>query len=464
MLDLMKQAGFTKKELDLLAEANANSDALVQTETIAMNARKGLVKNENGDFVAGNADVEAAKAMMHDINYHREKAKIMSPIDEFFVALDSRTSGAVAAARNKSNQLETQIYICSAVMLTVLVVALVFAYNILIRQLGGEPRLAAEMVSEVAEGNLMAKLSIKAGDQSSLLYNLQQMINRMSAVITDVRTSADHLLSASDQVATTAQTVSQATTEQASSVEQTSSAVEQMSASVNQNADNAKVTDDMASQASAQANEGGDAVKQTVGAMRQIAEKISIIDDIAYQTNLLALNAAIEAARAGDHGKGFAVVAAEVRKLAERSQVAAQEIGEVAGSSVELAERAGELLDEMVPAITRTSDLVQEIAAASNEQSTGLSQINGAMSQMNQITQQNASSSEELAATAEEMNGQAQQLQQMVSYFRLQSTNNTSAKQSAPPNRANSSSDRATNSDGASKMNEGLSEADFVRF
>ena len=196
-----------------------------------------------------------------------------------------------------------------------------------------------------------------------------------------------------------------------------------MSASINQNTENAKITDGMASQASKQATEGGVAVQQTVAAMKQIAAKIGIIDDIAYQTNLLALNAAIEAARAGDAGRGFAVVAAEVRKLAERSQIAAQEISGVAGSSVELAERAGKLLDQMVPSINKTSDLVQEIAAASSEQSSGVSQINTAMNQMNQTTQQNASGSEELAATAEEMSSQAEQLQQLVSFFKLDVVN-----------------------------------------
>jgi len=224
-------------------------------------------------------------------------------------------------------------------------------------------------------------------------------------------------------VSATAQSLSQSSSEQAASVEESSASVEQMSASINQNAENAKVTDNLASKTAVEATEGGGAVKNTVDAMKKIAQKIGIIDDIAYQTNLLALNAAIEAARAGEHGKGFAVVAAEVRKLAERSQVAAQEIGGLAGDSVGLAERAGHLLDEIVPSIRKTSDLVQEIASASQEQSSGVAQINNAMNQLNQATQQNASASEELAATAEELGGQAEQLQQLMLFFTIDERN-----------------------------------------
>lgn len=270
----------------------------------------------------------------------------------------------------------------------------------------------------IASGNLSTKITATSNDEiGHLLVSMNNMVAKLASVVSDVNSSAEMLANASGQVSATAQSLSLATNQQASSVEQTSSSVEEMTASIAQNTENSKITDGIATRAAKEAAEGGDVVKETVAAMKQIAQKIGIIDDIAYQTNLLALNAAIEAARAGEHGKGFAVVAAEVRKLAERSQVASREIGEVAISSVELSERAGKLLGEMVPNIKRTSDLVQEITAASEEQSTGVNQINSAVASLSRTTQQNAASSEELASTAEVMSTQAVQLKQTMAFF-----------------------------------------------
>jgi methyl-accepting chemotaxis protein len=265
-----------------------------------------------------------------------------------------------------------------------------------LKQLGGEPAYAASVLQSVAAGDLSISVEVKNGDESSMLYAVRNMVTKLSSIITEVNAASQALAGAAEEVSSTSQSLSQASSEQAAGVEQTSAAIEQMTASISQNTENAKVTDGMATKAAGEAAEGGEAVNATVAAMKQIAQKISIIDDIAYQTNLLALNAAIEAARAGEHGKGFAVVAAEVRKLAERSQVAAQEIGTVA-----------------------TGSLVQEISAASQEQSSGVAQINSAVTQLSQTTQQNASASEELAATAEEMSGQAEQLQSTMAFFKV---------------------------------------------
>ena len=278
----------------------------------------------------------------------------------------------------------------------------------------------ARVLAGIADGDLTQTIEREyRGTFAQLKADCNDTVTRLSATITEVRDASESLASAAQQLNATSQALSQAASEQAAGVEETSASMEEMTASITETSSNATLTDGIAAGAAREAVEGGEAVKATAVAMKQIAQKIGIIDDIAYQTNLLALNAAIEAARAGEHGKGFAVVASEVRKLAERSQLAAQDIGNVAASSVELADKTGRLLDSIVPNINKTSQLVQEITAASAEQTSGVRQINVAITQMNEITQQNAASSEELAATAQELSSRAEQLQLLMSHFAL---------------------------------------------
>jgi methyl-accepting chemotaxis protein len=235
-----------------------------------------------------------------------------------------------------------------------------------------------------------------------------------------VKVAADNVAAGSQQLAAGAQQMSEGATEQAASTEEASASVEEMNATIRQNADNAQQTDKISRQSARDAQDSGSAVTGTVGAMKDIAGKIAIVEEIARQTNLLALNAAIEAARAGEHGKGFAVVAAEVRKLAERSQVAAGEIRHLSGTSVQVAEQAGAMLAKLVPDIQRTAELVLEISASTKEQATGADQINQALQQLNQVVQQNAGAAEEISSTAEELAAQAEQLKETMSFFTVE--------------------------------------------
>lgn len=276
----------------------------------------------------------------------------------------------------------------------------------------------AFVAETIAAGDFTTKVTPKS-ENDVLGKSFQGMIEKLSHIIGEVRSGANALSSAASQVSATSQQLSQGTSEQAASVEETSASLEQMSASILQNAENSRKTEQMAIKGLKDAEESGRAVKETESAMNAIGRNTEIIEEIAYQTNLLALNAAIEAARAGEHGKGFAVVASEVRKLAERSQAAAKEIRSVANSSIEIASRSGRLLDELVPSIQKTAELVQDVAAASNEQSSGVSQINKAMGQVDTVTQRNASASEELAATAEELASQADTLSSYMAYFKV---------------------------------------------
>ena len=215
---------------------------------------------------------------------------------------------------------------------------------------------------QIAAGDLTVSLE-KRSEEDDLMHSLNEMVQSTARVITEFKTAAENISSSSQEMSSTAQEMSQGSTEQASSAEEVSSSMEQMAANIQQNTENAQETQKIATNAAEGIEQVATAAKSTLTNIEEIAEKVSIIGEISRQTNILALNAAVEAARAGEHGKGFAVVAAEVRKLAERSQLSAVEIDALTKTSVGSTKDAGQLMEAIVPEIGKTARLVQEIAA-----------------------------------------------------------------------------------------------------
>jgi len=439
--------GFTKSEgvvqkhlaaaLELQKEEGVSIDAVVLLQKehtqLGKNYREALKSFDQENPNAGKVVDKLVSGMDRETSKQMQELadSTTSGFDQFLLDSDAKTE------KIYNDTVRLLLIICLSAS-AIIIAVMIFIFRDMFKILGGEPAYTASVVSQVADGHLNLDIQLKNGDKSSLLASVANMSKQLAEIIGDVRSSADALSSASEEVNATAQSLAKGASVQAASVEETSASMEQMSASISQNSENAKITDGMAQKAARDAATGGEAVMGTVEAMQKIAERISVIDDIAYQTNLLALNAAIEAGRAGEHGRGFAVVASEVRKLAERSQVAAQEIGTLALDTVKRAENAGTMLKDMVPAIRKTADLVQEIAAASSEQNAGVSQINGAIGQVSQTLQQNAAASEELSSTSEEMSAQAIRLQESMTYFKLGSDSGSksfkpASKKSPPP-------------------------------
>ncbi|WP_307188480.1 methyl-accepting chemotaxis protein [Massilia sp. CF038] len=303
----------------------------------------------------------------------------------------------------------------------------------LLGQLGGEPEYASGITRKIAEGDLSVAIDVKHDDNSSMLHGIRAMRDDLAKIVNEVRTGTDTIATASGQIAAGNLDLSSRTEEQASSLEETAASMEELTSTVTQNAENARLANQLAATASDVAIKGGSVVSQVVDTMasindssKKIVDIISVIDGIAFQTNILALNAAVEAARAGEQGRGFAVVATEVRNLAQRSAAAAKEIKTLIGASVDtvavgnrLVAEAGSTMDEVVASVRRVTDIMGEISVATNEQSSGIAQVNQAITQMDAVTQQNAALVEEASAAAESMQQQAQRLLEVVGQFRL---------------------------------------------
>ena len=337
-------------------------------------------------------------------------------------------------------------------MLMLGVIAVVIAIGVaffVVRMITKPVTLAAAGLKEIADGDLTQRFEVSSNDElGKMLGDMNAMAVSLTTVVGQVRSGADAIATAANEISEGNISLSQRTEEQASSLEETASSMEEMTSTVNQNADNAKQANQLAVGARDQAEQGGEVVSRAVNAMaeintssKKISDIIGVIDEIAFQTNLLALNAAVEAARAGEQGRGFAVVAGEVRSLAQRSAEAAKEIKGLIQDSVQKVEQgsvlvneSGEKLGEIVNSVKKVTDIVSEIAAASSEQASGIEQVNTAITQMDDMTQQNAALVEEAAAASKSMEEQASALSKQMEFFRLDGSDQHKASVTAVAN------------------------------
>ncbi|UTA55962.1 methyl-accepting chemotaxis protein [Lysobacter soli] len=306
--------------------------------------------------------------------------------------------------------------------------------NRLMSTADGNLTALSSLLRGLAQGDLQSRMR---GDFNGVFARMSQdaneTVDRLSQIVGGIREGADAIGSAASEIAAGNDDLSRRTESQAAALEETASSMEELTSTVRQNADSARDANELAREAAQVASEGGAIVNRVVRTMSAISESssrigdiIGVIDGIAFQTNILALNAAVEAARAGEQGRGFAVVAGEVRSLAQRSANAAKEIKQLITDSVvevqqgtQLVDQAGRTMQGIVTSVRKVSDIIADISAASNEQTAGIEQVNGAITQMDEGTQQNAALVEQSAAAARSLEQQAAQLVEAVAVFRV---------------------------------------------
>ncbi len=371
---------------------------------------------------------DAAKVLMNELDPIIQKT--LAELNQLIGIQKKADAEAVAASRVAGERLAATVYVTQA---AVVVLAILLAWATT-RSITVPMRESVDVARRVAAGDLTSRINVDGRDESAeLLKALRDMNHGLGGIVTRIREGAESIAVGAGQVAAGNQQLSSRTEEHASSLEETASTLEEFTTTVRQNAENAKQASALAGTASANAQKGGEVVNRVVATMqdvttssKRIADIIGVIDAISFQTNILALNAAVEAARAGEQGRGFAVVASEVRSLAQRSAASAKEIRGLIESSVtrveagaRLVEQAGVTMDELVTSVRKVAEIMVEIASASHEQSSGIEQINKAITQMDTVVQMNASLVEQATAAATSMAHQATGLAHSVAQFRI---------------------------------------------
>ncbi len=362
--------------------------------------------------ITDNGQGDDLKSLVHSLE--ETKIKINKHLSELTRTVSALTENSVSSAKKvEKDSLRNTLFIGGIAILISLFLGLRLALNVRSRL-----RLAVATIDEFASGNLTIEVDSDGKDEiSNVLQAMVVMQEELINVIKGLNEISENLNEYSEELESASTEVSQNTTEQSSAVQETSSAMQEMAASIRQNAESASKSDRMASSLSEDAAVCSQAMEKTATSMKDIAEKIRVVEEITRKIELLALNASVEAARAGEHGKGFAVVASEVSKLAELSKQAAGDIQRSSAEGKELSETTNKMLRALLPEIEKTRDLVQSISAASDEQSTGASQINSAIHTLDGSIQGNASASSQLAKTAATVSSLAPKLKDLVSFF-----------------------------------------------